>query len=97
MFIASSPLSDSAIFCTLPLTEGQKVSIGIRAKNVLPTAQTPYRNNLLTACINIVEHLGDAAIIYVTLDGEESLFAIKLPPDTSDLFPGVNLRIQSRR
>ena len=79
---------------TSALTEGQEVSIGIRAEHVVPAAQTPDRNNQLTVSISFIEHLGDAAIVYATLPGEENLFAIKLPADTSDLFPGADLRIQ---
>ncbi|MFZ6770372.1 ABC transporter ATP-binding protein [Undibacterium sp. Di26W] len=76
------------------LTEGQAVSIGIRAEHVAPSAQTQDSNNQLSVCISFIEHLGDAAIVYATLAGEENLFAIKLPADTSDLFPGADLRVQ---
>ncbi|MFZ6658885.1 ABC transporter ATP-binding protein [Undibacterium sp. TJN19] len=73
---------------------GDVVSLGIRAEHALLASQTNGQSNQLEVCISFVEHLGDAAIVYATLAGEDNLFAIKLPADTSDLYPGADLCIQ---
>ncbi|MCH8622754.1 sn-glycerol-3-phosphate ABC transporter ATP-binding protein UgpC [Undibacterium sp. TS12] len=76
------------------LQAGDEVSLGIRAEHVLLASQTKEQTNQLEVCISFVEHLGDAAIVYATIAGEENLFAIKLPADTSDQYPGAELCIQ---
>ncbi|MBI3731185.1 MAG: sn-glycerol-3-phosphate ABC transporter ATP-binding protein UgpC [Burkholderiales bacterium] len=76
------------------LQTGDEVSLGIRAEHIVLVSQATEHSNQLEVCISFVEHLGDAAIVYATLAGEENLFAIKLPADTSDLYPGADLCIQ---
>lgn len=72
----------------------QQVSIGIRAEHVVPVTQAQEQGNQLDACISFIEHLGDAAIVYATLTGEDRLFAIKLPADTANLAAGTALQVQ---
>ena len=76
------------------LLPGDEVSLGIRAEHIVLAAQSTAHTNQLEVSISFVEHLGDAAIVYASLAGEENLFAIKLPADTADLYPGADLCVQ---